>query len=689
MTILHVAARYWPELGGVETHVRELSRVCVKRGNRVLVVTEQTNQRQSMHEHHEGVEIVRLRFGPREKPNYKLSVWKTIWQHRKIFQSADIIHVHDIFWWLLPLYPFVSHKVAITFHGWEGQFPVRWQAKLQRLLYNKLARGVIHVGDWIKEFYWDKPDEVIYGGVQLQPSKAEKKRSAEAQSQVLNAVFAGRLVPENAIEKYVALVAALKQQGIQVRMQWAGDGPERSVAAQVGKVLGWQSSLTAAIRAADVIFANSYLTMWEALAAGKPVVALSPHSLKEKYLQTFPAQEALILGSDPKEVAQHLLALWRQPKIWRALSQTARTAARGHSWERVADQYQRLWTERLGALGFTRQRRLTSLAPVQLTGARPPLKNKPVSVIVTVRNEVESIESLLTSLRQQTLRPDEIIIVDANSTDGTWEQLQKLSTRYPNLTLRLFQHESNRSQGRNYAIQKAQHDWIAITDAGCVAEPQWLAELLYAVESTGAEVVAGYAVGAPETAFEEAVVPYVMVMPDRVDPENYLPATRSMIMSKKAWHTVGGFNDGLNYSEDYWFAKQLVKHGVTLAFAPDARVRWRPSASVLAFARMTAAIAQGDVQAGVMRRKVWFIFARYIVGTVLVGSLLSRGETGLTLIVLSVGVLIYSVWAVVKNLRYVVAGWLWLPVLQIVSDLAVMMGTSRGLLEKRAVSNTG
>ena len=42
-----------------------------------------------------------------------------------------------------------------------------------------------------------------------------------------------------------------------------------------------------------------------------------------------------------------------------------------------------------------------------------------VSVVITVKNEAASIETLLHSLGRQTHPPDEIVIVDGGSTDGT------------------------------------------------------------------------------------------------------------------------------------------------------------------------------------------------------------------------------------------------------------------------------
>ena len=44
-----------------------------------------------------------------------------------------------------------------------------------------------------------------------------------------------------------------------------------------------------------------------------------------------------------------------------------------------------------------------------------------------------------------------------------------------------------------------------------------------------------------------------------------------------------------------------------------------------------------------------------------------------------IGTGVYSLWAIRKNIRYVSAGWMWLPILQVVSDLAVILGSLSGL----------
>jgi len=77
-----------------------------------------------------------------------------------------------------------------------------------------------------------------------------------------------------------------------------------------------------------------------------------------------------------------------------------------------------------------------------------------VSVVATVWNEAGSLQEFLRALLAQTLPPDEILISDGGSTDGTRELLQEVAHEEPRVHPILLP-RSNRSVGRNAAIEAA------------------------------------------------------------------------------------------------------------------------------------------------------------------------------------------------------------------------------------------
>lgn len=318
------------------------------------------------------------------------------------------------------------------------------------------------------------------------------------------------------------------------------------------------------------------------------------------------------------------------------------------------------------------------------------MSQKPsVSVIVTVRNEAKTIQALLQSLADQTLPPAEVIITDAESSDGTLEIAREFvkNSRVKCIVKSI---PGNRSTGRNEAIKLATSQLIAITDAGCLPKKNWIEELLTAYQqwhvahpkSEVQPVIAGYAVGVVESKFQQAVIPYFLVMPDRVNPQTYLPATRSMLLAKETWKKVGKFQERFNTSEDYIFAHQLLSHKTPIVFAKGATVEWTPPTSLRQVMKSFASFAECDVRAGIFRPKAALLFARYILGVLFVTFGVSVLPIRYTIGVVGLGILGYLFWSIRKNLRYAPAGWYWLPVLQLSADVSVIIGTLSGVFRR-------
>ena len=96
-----------------------------------------------------------------------------------------------------------------------------------------------------------------------------------------------------------------------------------------------------------------------------------------------------------------------------------------------------------------------------------------VTLITTVYNEERSIGPLLGSLIAQSRQPEEIIIVDAGSTDRTQEIISDYLARGLPAKL-IVEPGASRSRGRNLAIEQARGEIIACIDAGCLAKRDWL-----------------------------------------------------------------------------------------------------------------------------------------------------------------------------------------------------------------------
>ena len=242
------------------------------------------------------------------------------------------------------------------------------------------------------------------------------------------------------------------------------------------------------------------------------------------------------------------------------------------------------------------------------------------SVVITTLNEEKTIALLLESLSMQTVKPDEIIIVDGGSTDKTVEQIKRYKVK-----VKLAVKSGNRAVGRNEAIKLTSGDIILSADAGCVFDKNWVKNIVAPFRNPNVDVVAGYYAGLPKTVFQKCLIPYVLVMPDRVDPHTFLPASRSMAFRKSVWKKAGGFPESLSHNEDYALARNLRRIGAKIVFVKQAIVYWQPRKNMREAFYMFYRFALGDAEARIIRPKVILLFTRYIVGClVLVGFFFTR-----------------------------------------------------------------
>ena len=306
-----------------------------------------------------------------------------------------------------------------------------------------------------------------------------------------------------------------------------------------------------------------------------------------------------------------------------------------------------------------------------------------LSLITTVFNEQETIIKFLESVFTQTKLPDEIIIVDGGSTDNTLSEISKFkfpqNKKVPNIKI-LFK-KGNRSIGRNEAIKNAKGEIILSSDSGNILDKNWVKNITKPFSDKTVDVVAGYYKGISQNIFQKSLIPYVLVMDDKVDENNFLPATRSMAFKKNVWKKIGGFDEKLSHNEDYAFARKLQNGKFKICFAKNAVANWMPRKNLKAAFIMFFRFAFGDTQAKLFREKVVYIFLRYIFAIYLI--LLSVIERSIYLYgLIVICFMAYVVWSVWKNYRYVKnpKALFYLPLLQFVSDFAVLSGTTLGFI---------
>ncbi|MFH0863676.1 MAG: glycosyltransferase [Candidatus Gottesmanbacteria bacterium] len=311
------------------------------------------------------------------------------------------------------------------------------------------------------------------------------------------------------------------------------------------------------------------------------------------------------------------------------------------------------------------------------------------SLIFTLKNEEKNIYKLLESIVKQTVKPDEIIICDAGSTDNTLEILENFKKSNPNLMISIIKEKGvNRSKGRNEAIKQAKGVVIIVTDAGCVPDENWIKNIIEPFNDINIDVVAGYYKPITKTIFQKCLACYTSVMEDKVDPNNFLPSSRSIAFKKTAWEKVGGYPEKLDYCEDLVFAVNLKKAGLKFQFKQDAIVYWPQKENIIQAFWQFFHYAYGDGQALYMPhvKNITFVYFRYLIGIMILYNIFIY-DISIYHILFWGGLLLYITWSIIKNYRYIknLAAFCYLPILQFTADLAVMLGFFYGITRRKSL----
>ena len=235
-----------------------------------------------------------------------------------------------------------------------------------------------------------------------------------------------------------------------------------------------------------------------------------------------------------------------------------------------------------------------------------------VSLIASVKNEAGNVKEWLRGIQEQTRPPNEIVIVDGGSADGTVEELEAFA-RDSTIPVQVIRAPgANIARARNLATQKASHPIIAVTDFGCRQDRFWLERLLqpFKIEQN-TRVSAGFYRSVDRQGQDcsgDGIWPGIA----EVDPQHFLPSSRSVAFSKDALDAVGGHPEWLTKTgDDTYLDLELKRLGGEWAFVPEAIVTWVVPDTLTGYLQKMYSWAIGDGESGVHARYYWGYLMRW------------------------------------------------------------------------------
>ncbi len=198
-----------------------------------------------------------------------------------------------------------------------------------------------------------------------------------------------------------------------------------------------------------------------------------------------------------------------------------------------------------------------------------------ISVVVAAYQAERFIAETLESILGQTHPPDEIIVVDDGSTDGTAHELERFDDR-----IRIVRRPNGGCPAAfNTAFREARGDFIAMCGADDIWEPQkleWQVEVVLAHPE--ADVLFGHAVLFGRAAGEHVRPPGAGLLDSTVFRnalfrENCVCAP-SVLIRRTLFERLGPFVEVFGADDyEYWF--RCLRAGARFYYDPRPMVRWR------------------------------------------------------------------------------------------------------------------
>ena len=224
------------------------------------------------------------------------------------------------------------------------------------------------------------------------------------------------------------------------------------------------------------------------------------------------------------------------------------------------------------------------------TSATRPMR---VTAVVPARNEAEHIAATLRSLLAQQFPGDlRVVLVDDNSSDATGDLARRISAEDPRLTVVTGEALPPGWTGKMWAVtqglrhpEAAAADYILLTDADIVHEPNHIAELVAKAEADGIALVSEMVRLRCRTFAERATIPafvffFQMLFPfRRVGDRRHATAAAAggtMLVARQALDSIGGV-DRIRAAliDDVALAREIKRAGyaIWLGHAEQAQSR--------------------------------------------------------------------------------------------------------------------
>ncbi|MFH1332562.1 MAG: glycosyltransferase [archaeon] len=215
-----------------------------------------------------------------------------------------------------------------------------------------------------------------------------------------------------------------------------------------------------------------------------------------------------------------------------------------------------------------------------------------ISVVIPVYNDAKNLQKMMESLKKQTFKNFETIVIDDGSKDNSYE----IAKKYADKVLR---NETNKGPAvtRNRGIKNAKAEIIAFTDSDCEAKEDWLEKINQLFADKEISVMMGKVTLPKSTLIADSISALGFPAGGHVGFEKMWKVNKegftdhlsscNMALRKEVFEKQGMIDESfpLAGAEDSELSYRLTKNGVKIKYNPDAIVTHEPRTSLKSFIR--------------------------------------------------------------------------------------------------------
>jgi phosphatidyl-myo-inositol alpha-mannosyltransferase len=355
-----VTEYYYPLLGGISEHVHNTALQLTRLGHEAHVITSNPKRGEAASWPDAGAFPIH-RIGRAMPIPFNGSVtnvtvgFKNLWDGlRTLFfaEKYDVVHVHSPIVPTLPPLAILASpcRSLATYHSYFDYSPIykALAGTLQKHFLDKLDGQIAVSQSCVRalEPYFRVAPRIIPNGIDVDRFSTAAPRIERFDDGRLNLLFLSRFEPRNGLDLMLDAFALVRKQVQNVRLIVVGDGDQREQYEQrvarefgdavhmAGPVLTERPSyyVTADIYCAPISKASFGMTLLEAMACGRPIVATENDGYRDLL---GPDEGLLVPPHDAAVFAEAILKLLADGPLRKRMGEAGRAKALEYAWPSV------------------------------------------------------------------------------------------------------------------------------------------------------------------------------------------------------------------------------------------------------------------------------------------------------------------------------------------------------------------